>query len=128
MQDQTKCSSRLETGGVSLRSGSELRDAPAGFAAIKAAFARALEKNSSTVRQFDCLFAGRPVRVRSVGGRLGEVTGRALAHLAICEGQAAEPVLCIDLWDGQESVTPWQMMAVKDGLGIDYWFSASADS
>lgn len=127
MQSQTACSSSPETGGTPLKSGSELRDAQEGFAAIKAAFARASQRNPSTVRQFDCLFAGRPVRVRSVGGRLGKVTGRALAHLAIPEGQVAEPVLCIDLWDGQESSTPWEMMAVKNGLGIDYWFSASAD-
>ena len=127
MQDQTTCSSGPETKGVPLRSGCELRDAQEGFVAIRGAFTKAFEKNSFAVRQFDCLFAGRPVRVRSVGDRLGEVTGRALAHLAIRGGQAAEPVLCIDLWDGAESATPWQMMAAKNGLGIDYWFSASAD-
>lgn len=120
-------SPKPQTGGTPPPSGSELANAPNGFAAIKAAFASVLERNSSGLRQFHCLFAGRSVLVRTVGCRLGEVAARALAHLEISAEQASKPVLCIDLWDGAETATPWQMMAVKDGLGIDYWFSASAD-
>ena len=127
MQDQTIYSPRPQTSGTPPPSGSELADAPNGFAAIKAVFDKALARNASALRQFHCLFAGRTVLVRTVGRRLGEVAGRALAHLEIPGGQAAEPVLYIDLWDGAETATAWQMMAVKDGLGIDYWFSASAD-
>ena len=127
MQDQTTYSPRLQTSAGYPPSGGELIDASNGFAAIKAAFASAKAKNPTKVRQFHCLFAGRSVRVRTVGQELGEVAARSLAHLSIPDGQTAEAALSIDLWDGTETGIAWQMMAVQNGLGIDYWFSSSPD-
>ena len=108
-------------------SGGTLNNPESGFAQIKAALTAAVRKNPSKLRQFDCLFAGRAVRVRTVGQKLGQTTARSLAHLLTPPGQTPQPLLTIDLWDGAETAIPWQMMAQENGRGIDYWFATSAD-
>lgn len=75
---------------------------------------------------FDCRFAGRPVRIRVVGRQWGEWVDRSTAHLR-CE-PAGELALRIDLWDQSAAGVPWQMVAVKDGIGIEQWFATSDDA
>ena len=108
-------------------SGQALTNPEDGFARIKAAFTDAMSANPSMLRQFDCLFAGRAVRLRTVGEKLGDVIARSVAHLLLPADQTPRPLLAIDLWDGTETGLPWQMMAQENGLGIDYWFATSTD-
>ena len=108
-------------------SGQTLTDPEVGFARIKAAFSEAMSAHPLMLRQFDCLFAGRGVRLRTVGRKLGDVIARSVGHLLMPTDQTTPPELTIDLWDGAETKTPWQMMAEENGLGIDYWFTTSSD-
>ena len=104
-----------------------LQDAGRGFAEIQAVFEAAAGRCPADVREFPCAFAGRAVRVRTVGRRLGEVAARALAHLAVPAAPGKDTELTIDLWDGAETGVSWRMMSTPGDKGIDYWFAASAD-
>jgi len=75
-----------------------------------------MSAHPTMLRQFDCLFAGRPVRLRTVGEKLGRVIARSVAHLLAPADQTSQPELAIDLWDGTETKTPWHMMAEENGL------------
>jgi hypothetical protein len=111
-----------------LPSGGTVADGAAGFSAMRSAFEKARLGHPELVREFACAFAGRPVRVRTVGSRLGESAGRALAHLLIADGERSpRQPLTIDLWDESETGVGWRMEAQRGGLGIDHWFAASAD-
>jgi hypothetical protein len=107
-------------------SGTELTDAEAGFADICTAFEKATARCPESLREFSCVFAGRSVRVRTVGRTLGEVAARALDHLLVAS-PGPDPQLSIELWDGAETGVGWRMPAARNGLGIDYWLALSND-
>jgi len=79
-------------------------DAPAAiYRNLSAAFTRALAEHSGSVSEYCYDFAGKPARLRIVGGRLAEVVPRALAHLRVADRPSPPRELAMDLWD--ESAT-----------------------
>ncbi len=112
-----------KTSGVP--SASVLDDAADRFTQMRASFEQARQAEPSRLRQFDCDFAGRAVRIRTVGRLLGEHVERSTAHLR--RDAAGEPALRIDLWDQSDTGITWQMAAESGGAGIDQWFATSPD-
>lgn len=70
--------------------------------ALRSGFLTALARHPGQVRDERYVFAGRPVRLRVVGGGLALRTHRAFAHLRRTD-DPTPPVLTIDLWDETET-------------------------
>lgn len=73
------------------------------FAALQAAFQRAMNARPDALRQSYYTFGGRHVRVRIVGGKLADHLCRPFAHLETNEKDSPLPRLTIDLWDEEET-------------------------
>lgn len=70
---------------------------------MRNAFREAVGGGTAEVRDGLYTFAGRPVRLRVVGGRLAERTHRAFGHLKRTGEADGRPTLTIDLWDETET-------------------------
>jgi hypothetical protein len=90
-------------GGTNLRPPASMDEAPTRVRRMVDAFAEALARHPAAVRDEAYLFAGRPVRLRIVGAGFAERTHRAFGHLRPPVGEAASPVLTVDLWDETET-------------------------
>ncbi len=95
-------------------------ETPAHVVGMRREVGEALRRCPGEVREETYEFAGRPVRLRAVGARLGERTHRAFAHLARrIEGVAGQG-LSIDLWDETETGVPCPPEATATGAGREW--------
>jgi hypothetical protein len=77
-----------------------------GLRRMEAAFAQAMDVRPDLLSESSYAFAGRPVRVRTLGQQLATHICRPFAHLRSPEAASAVPALTIDVWDESETGVP----------------------
>lgn len=98
-----------------------------GFNLMREAFAQARRRHPDGFRDAVYVLAGQPVRMRSVGRKLGEFIDLPFAHLRGVDRNLSVHSLAIELWDERESNVSCRIGLSRDDLDLHPNLKRSAD-